>query len=98
MDKCRKVDQTEKSSIDIELLKYQGLSAISSNPLEFWKKHAHDLPILSKIVSKILALPASSASSERRFSIAGKVVRPEKSRQSPATLLKFSFLNNNKNL
>ena len=49
-----------------------------SDALEFWKTNETTFPTLAKIASIYLALPASSSTVERIFSIAGKIFRPER--------------------
>ena len=39
-----------------------------TKPLEWWKAHAVSYPLLSRLARRYLAIPASSASSERLFS------------------------------
>ena len=45
-----------------------------SNLLLFYKEHENFLPILTKVAREIFAIPASSATSERVFSV-GSLVR-----------------------
>ena len=53
------------------------MESVKSNPpevndaLEYWAKLEERFPILSKIACDVLVVPASSASIERCFSIAG---------------------------
>ena len=48
--------------------------------LQWWFDHCHTYAFLYKIVSVYLAVPASSASSERVFSTAGKIVMKKRNR------------------
>ena len=45
-----------------------------SNPLVWWKAHAKELPLLSELAKRFLCIPATSAPSERVFSIAGLTI------------------------
>ncbi|XP_052123535.1 uncharacterized protein LOC127749443 [Frankliniella occidentalis] len=47
--------------------------------LKFWEKEAHRFPKLAKLAKEVLCIPASSASSERAFSIAGLIISPRRS-------------------
>ena len=47
---------------------------IYTNPLLWWKSHERDLPILSRLAHRTLCIPATSAPSERAFSMAGLTV------------------------
>ncbi len=56
----------------------------NSNPLDFWQAHHNQMPILSKIVKKVLCLVASSTPSEQLFSKSGEVISERRSRLTPA--------------
>ena len=53
-----------------EMIQYENFSLAhkASSVLGWWKDHEVVLPILSKVVKKVLTVPASSAKSERVFS------------------------------
>ncbi|KAE8738458.1 hypothetical protein FOCC_FOCC016055 [Frankliniella occidentalis] len=46
--------------------------------LKFWEREAHRFPKLAKLAKQVLCIPASSASSERAFSIAGLIISPRR--------------------
>ena len=54
-------------------------SSQDNNPLSFWGHQQQTLPILSKIAKSVLVIQASSAESERHFSMAGQTVTEERS-------------------
>lgn len=54
--------------------------------LNFWKTHHARMPKLSLIARKFLAIPASTGSVERLFSIAGSLARARRSRLSAKTI------------
>ena len=63
-----------RSMTEIELTKFEQMDIPScKDPLGFYRDHSTTFPILSKIVREVYAIPASSASSERVFSIGGLV-------------------------
>ncbi|CAF5050165.1 unnamed protein product [Rotaria magnacalcarata] len=69
-----------------------------SNPLIFWRDQQNVLPILSKIAKSVFVIQASSAESERHFSMVGQVVTEERSQLDPECLeslvvLKEAYLN-----
>lgn len=54
--------------------KYFEFDIKEDNVLTFWKNQMFNFPYLSMLAKQIFAIPASSASSERSFSTAGRVV------------------------
>ncbi len=67
-----------KSKIEIELETYASMSRPGSahiNPLLWWGAFGiRTITLLTQIARKYLAIPATSASSERSFSAAGRIV------------------------
>ncbi|XP_062577042.1 E3 SUMO-protein ligase ZBED1-like [Saccostrea cucullata] len=63
--------------------------------LEWWKKNAVFFPRLSILAKKFLAIPASSVSSERVFSLGGQIVSKKRCRMSHNNVDLFIFLNKN---
>jgi len=49
-----------------------------TDPLQWWKEHQHDYPILKNLAFTLLAAPASTATDERLFSMAGNVVNEKR--------------------
>ncbi|CAF4973187.1 unnamed protein product [Rotaria sp. Silwood1] len=54
-----------------------------NNPFTFWYSHKDDLSLLAKIAKSVLVIPASSAESERHFSMAGQIVTELRSSLDP---------------
>ena len=52
----------------------------------FWKRKKDLFPHLYKLARSILAVPATSASSEREFSAAGFLLNEKRSRLKPETV------------
>ena len=59
---------------------------IKEDPLLFWSQHQKTLPTLAKLARFYLAVPASSASIERKFSTAGCVDRIKRSSLKISTM------------
>lgn len=57
-----------------------------TNPLDWWKMHAPQLPNLAMMARQFLAMPASSAGPERVFSAAGKMHDGLKKNQKETTI------------
>ena len=67
-----------------EIAKYLTQTFSGDNPLEFWRSST--LKILPQIARCIYTILASSAGSERRFSVAGKVQRVDRALFAPEKL------------
>ncbi|CAF3802130.1 unnamed protein product [Rotaria sp. Silwood1] len=69
-----------------------------NNPFTFWRNHKDDLSFLAQIAKSVLVIPASSAESERHFSIAGQIVTELRSLLDPnyveaLVVLKEAYIN-----
>jgi hypothetical protein len=53
------------------------------DPLLWWKSNSTQFPIIAKIARKFLCIPATSAPSERVFSVAGLVISKLRSHLTP---------------
>lgn len=60
--------------------------------MNWWKTHAIDYPYLSKFALQVHAIPASSAASERAFSLAGNVITAKRNRIGPKSVDSLLFL------
>lgn len=60
----------------MEVQKYRTADSLplSESPLEWWKEHHHEYPLLVKIAKQYLCVPGTSVSAERVFSTAGDIV------------------------
>lgn len=61
--------------------------------LQWWKEHSDKLPLMAKLASRILAIPASSAASERSFSTSGRIIEERRTRLKGDTVDSLLFLN-----
>jgi len=64
-----------------------------SDVLGWWNRHAVEWPLLSILARRYLAIPASSASSERLFSKLKDIGTLKRNRMKPETLCKLLFVN-----
>jgi hypothetical protein len=65
-------------------------------PLEWWTVHCSDHPHIWKVAEWILAIPATSAPSERVFSAAANIVDKKRVRLKPENVDLLVFLRGNK--
>lgn len=79
---------------EIEDYKNKFFEVQDDNILEFWKNQKHIFPFLSILAKQILAIPASSVSSERSFSVSGRVIEEHRRCLGGNTVDGILFLNN----
>ena len=79
-----------ENAVDGELASYRSSGALGvdecgkrSNPIEWWQQNKLKFPYLAALAMVVLAIPASSASVERVFSLAGGVISDDRSRLKP---------------
>lgn len=79
------LDARVQKMLDDEVINYRSKKSITkdNNPLEWWKKHAFEFPVLSFAAKCFFAVPATSAPVERLFSSAGLVVTSLRNRLHP---------------
>jgi len=70
----------------------EGKLDVKANILIWWKVHAVRFPYLSRLARRYLAMPATSASVERLFSVSGQVVTAKRARLDPSTVTLLVFL------
>lgn len=63
--------------------------------LEWWSENEKEFPTMAKLARKLLAIPASSASSERAFSAAGNAVSQRRTALDPQTVNDVLFVHSN---
>ncbi|KAK0155081.1 Zinc finger BED domain-containing protein 1 [Merluccius polli] len=88
---------SEVDRIRAELATYLLISEISedADPLQWWKKQEENFPRLSKLARKYLSIPATSAPSERLFSVGGGVVTCHRASLKPDAVDRLVFLAKN---
>jgi hypothetical protein len=65
---------------------------VTDDVLVWWKGHESDFPLLAVLARRYLAIPASSASSERVFSVLKSLATEKRVRMSPETLCQLLFV------
>ena len=80
--------EQEQAVFEMELRAYLALPQVAfrnadgtrANPLAWWRKHESLYPNLARLARRYLCIPATSASVERLFSVAGLVLTQLRSR------------------
>jgi zinc finger BED domain-containing protein 1 (E3 SUMO-protein ligase ZBED1) len=78
-------EEEEESEVD-QYLKSKAPKDKNLDILKWWKDHSKEYPMLSILCSYYLSIPASSASSEREFSITGQTISERRTRLNPETV------------
>jgi hypothetical protein len=63
------------------------------NPLAWWRDNKADFPIMSELARVLLCIQATSAPSERIFSLASRVISKLRSSLSPENASQIVFVN-----
>ena len=77
---------------DLPALPHKDAAMHPNDPLQWWRKHSQQLPLLSEVARKVLCIPATSASSERLFSTAGLTVTDKRSSLTGSNVGRLVFL------
>ena len=80
-----------------EVKKYREVPDIplSENPLQWWKMHAEEYPLLARQAKRYLCVPGTSVPSERVFSTAGDIVTAKRSCLTSQHVDQLLFLHKN---
>ena len=66
-----------------------------NNPLIWWKTKQLKFPTVAKLAKKYLGIPATSASSERIFSKARRIITGDRNRLAPEIAGTLFYINDN---
>ena len=69
-----------------EIQQFRCLSVSPDNILSWWESQQQTYPTLSKLAGVVLAIPATSAPSERIFSLAGLTINARRSSLAPSAV------------
>lgn len=82
---------------EVDKYKTLDINPVNYEPLDWWKANDKAFPNLAKLAKIILAIPATSAPSERNFSYAGILITNKRSQLSPTKVEKILFVHDNFN-
>lgn len=91
------VENPQANYIERELSLYQSSVFTEGSILNWWATHQMEFPILQSIAKKILCIPASSASSERCFSTANRILEERRSNLKSENVDALLFLHSSNN-
>ena len=89
--------QSPRDRAASEIARYLQFPTIyrDDDPLQWWKFHENDFPLLSQYARRYLAIPASSAPTERLFSKAGQILTAKRVQLKPNKANMLVFLAEN---
>lgn len=87
-------DDNDSDEFDnyLKLARFRGSD---NDLLEWWQTNEPIFPNLAKLAKKILPIPAGSSSSERLFSVAGRVLEERRTNLRPEKVNQTLFVNSN---
>ncbi|CAF1553129.1 unnamed protein product [Adineta ricciae] len=83
---------TDDDELERYLCKRLDVTNLPDNPLQFWKDHRMEFPVLAKVARQIFCVPAASACVERSFSAAGNIIAKRRTNMKPDQLNNVLFL------
>ena len=94
----RATQEQEGSLLQKEMVTYEKLGnpGRGADILIWWRHNQEELPLLSKLARMILAIPASSAKSERVFSVGGLIVSCRRGSLAPTKVEQLIVLKENR--
>jgi hypothetical protein len=86
-----------KPPLQMEFEKFQAMALPEKDicPLQWWKAKEKELPMLADLARKHFCVPVTSASSERMFSVGGKIVSDYRHNISAEKTSMLVFINQN---
>lgn len=93
--KSVKINSTNTTTATLSVRQYLELPHcdLTSNPMDFWRRHRFMMPELCELYEKYVCVPATSVPSERLFSKAGQLVNLRRNRLCPKNVNMILFLN-----
>lgn len=84
-ENVREESDNTDDKIQVHLCLNPTMGADGRDVLSWWKQHETTLPLLARLARMVLSVPASSSSSERAFSAAGRVIEERRTGLAPET-------------
>jgi hypothetical protein len=84
-----------KRYVAIDILRVKVVGGVYNDPLLWWKQHQAMFPILARLARFYLAVQATSAPSERIFSVASRLIANRRTRLDPSIAGKALYVSEN---
>jgi len=97
-EKTRNITATPAWKQEMDIYKSLPRPNSRSDPLQWWKIHNAQLPVLAQLAKRYLAIPASQASCERLFSISGNDVTENRTSMTPELVESLLFVRKKKEI
>uniref|UniRef100_A0A3P9DLA7 HAT C-terminal dimerisation domain-containing protein n=1 Tax=Maylandia zebra TaxID=106582 RepID=A0A3P9DLA7_9CICH len=85
-------------SLDVQIQEYRTMKlelSSQQNILQWWNSNSSQFPALSNLARFVLCIPATSAPSERAFSLCGRILEERRSVLKPSSVSDILFLHGN---
>ncbi|KAG5277570.1 hypothetical protein AALO_G00119130 [Alosa alosa] len=89
-------EDTDEIQVCLSLSLNPTMEADGRDLLSWWKQHETTLPLLARLARMVFSVPASSSSSERAFSAAGRMIWERRTGLAPETVDAVLFLHDAK--
>ncbi|XP_046804672.1 uncharacterized protein LOC124419407 [Lucilia cuprina] len=86
------------SDLQKEIKSYFDVPNEDAECLEWWQKNEEMFPNIALLANFCFGIPATSASSEEAFSVAGACITAKRSRLNPSTVKRQLFVHDNYHL
>jgi len=86
---------TISTQIEVYLNTLPKMADPDGDVLAYWKTHSDTVPDLARFARSVLCIPASSASSERMFSLAGRTITDQRTSISSARAEQLIYIHQN---
>jgi len=94
-DAAGRVDTISPIELEFKAFQSAPISKRDVDVLQWWNEQKVRLPLLSEMARNVYCVPATSASSERLFSVAGNVVSDERIKLDPDNVNMLVYLQTN---
>lgn len=84
-----------QNGIEFEISRFANIDVQEPDVLAFWRAEQRNFPTMAAIANVLLSKPATSASSESAFSVAGALISNRRATIDPLRARKILFIHDN---